>query len=173
MAGKYLGRTFDIHGGGIDNIFPHNECEIAQSEAAHGEPFARYWLLTGSLTLDGIKMSKSLGNTLTIKDALERWRRGGDPHLHSCPATTAIRLTSPDEAVEAAYKGWLRIWGAVNLVREQLRTAAEGDRQSQQSTALVEQTRAAFIEKMDDDFNAPAALAVLQDYHAPGEHAAQ
>ncbi|MCA9922264.1 MAG: cysteine--tRNA ligase, partial [Anaerolineales bacterium] len=66
MAHKYLGQTFDIHGGGIDNIFPHNECEIAQSEANHGEPYARYWMLTGSLTLDGIKMSKSLGNTLTI-----------------------------------------------------------------------------------------------------------
>ena len=49
MANKYLGQTFDIHGGGIDNIFPHNECEIAQSEAAHGEDFARYWMLTGSL----------------------------------------------------------------------------------------------------------------------------
>ncbi len=61
MANKYLGPTFDIHGGGIDNIFPHNECEIAQSEAAHGETFARYWMLTGSLTLDGVKMSKSLG----------------------------------------------------------------------------------------------------------------
>ena len=61
MANKYLGQTFDIHGGGIDNIFPHNECEIAQSEAAHGEPFARYWMLTGSLTLDGVKMSKSSG----------------------------------------------------------------------------------------------------------------
>ncbi|MEJ2749609.1 MAG: cysteine--tRNA ligase, partial [Anaerolineae bacterium] len=74
MAGKYLGHTFDIHGGGIDNIFPHNECEIAQSEAANGEPFARYWMLTGSLTLDGIKMSKSLGNTLTVREALARWR---------------------------------------------------------------------------------------------------
>lgn len=66
MATKYLGETFDIHGGGIDNIFPHNECEIAQSEAAHGETFANYWLLGGTLTLDGVKMSKSLGNTMTI-----------------------------------------------------------------------------------------------------------
>src|SRR5690606_18112732 len=74
MANKYLGPTFDIHGGGIDNIFPHNECEIAQSEAAHGQTFARYWMLVGSLTLDGVKMSKSLGNTLTISDALKRWR---------------------------------------------------------------------------------------------------
>ena len=66
MATKYLGETFDIHGGGVDNIFPHNECEIAQAEAATGKPFANTWLLTGSLTLDGVKMSKSLGNVLNI-----------------------------------------------------------------------------------------------------------
>ena len=75
MAKKYLGPTFDIHGGGVDNIFPHNECEIAQSEAANDAPFARYWMLVGSLKVtdeDGIavKMSKSLGNFVSIKDAL-------------------------------------------------------------------------------------------------------
>ena len=80
MAAKYLGHTFDIHGGGIDNIFPHNECEIAQSEASHGEPFARYWLLAGTLTLDGIKMSKSLGNTLTLAEPLA-WSADQGVHL--------------------------------------------------------------------------------------------
>ena len=70
MAKKYLGETFDIHGGGVDNIFPHNECEIAQSECANEVDFARYWMLTGSLTVDGVKMSKSLGNVVNIKDAL-------------------------------------------------------------------------------------------------------
>ncbi|MEL6273407.1 MAG: cysteine--tRNA ligase, partial [Chloroflexota bacterium] len=74
MARKYLGPNFDIHGGGIDNIFPHNECEIAQSESANDEPFANYWMLVGSLTVDGVKMSKSLGNFLTIKDALKDYR---------------------------------------------------------------------------------------------------
>ena len=57
MAVKYLGQTFDLHGGGIDNIFPHNECEIAQSECAHDAQFANYWMLTGSLNVDGVKMS--------------------------------------------------------------------------------------------------------------------
>ena len=61
MANKYLGANFDIHGGGRDNIFPHNECEIAQSECANDETFANYWMLTGTLTLEGVKMSKSLG----------------------------------------------------------------------------------------------------------------
>ncbi len=162
MAGKYLGDTFDIHGGGIDNIFPHNECEIAQSEAAHGETFANYWMLTGSLTLDGVKMSKSLGNTLTIKQALEQWRPEAiRAFIMSSHYSNPIDFS--DEAVEAARKGWQRIWSAVSLVREQLRTAAAGDASSEAIT-LAESTKAAFVEKMNDDFNAPAALAVLQDF---------
>ena len=162
MANKYLGPTFDIHGGGIDNIFPHNECEIAQSEAAHDQTFARTWMLTGSLTLDGVKMSKSLGNTLTIKDALARWRPEAiRAFILSSHYSNPIDFS--DEAVEAATKGWQRLWGAVTLVREQLRTAVSGPI-STQIQELVDKTKAAFIEKMNDDFNAPAALAILQDY---------
>jgi cysteinyl-tRNA synthetase len=71
MSTKYLGSTFDIHGGGIDNLFPHNECEIAQAEAATDKTFARYWLLAGTLTVNGVKMSKSLGNFLTLKEAFK------------------------------------------------------------------------------------------------------
>lgn len=162
MARKYLGETFDIHGGGIDNIFPHNECEIAQSEAAHGETFANYWMLTGSLTLDGIKMSKSLGNTLTIKDALAKFRPEAiRTFILSSHYSNPVDFS--DGAIEAAQKGWQRMWGAVSLVREQLRDAAEGD-VAEAVTAVIQQTRTAFTEKMNDDFNAPAALAVLQDY---------
>ncbi len=161
MANKYLGTTFDIHGGGIDNIFPHNECEIAQSEAAHGETFARYWMLTGSLTLDSVKMSKSLGNTLTIKDALQQWRPEAiRTFILSSHYSNPIDFS--DTAVEAAFKGWQRIWGAVTLVREQMRSAPEGAA----DTAVLDMltgVKAQFIEKMDDDFNAPAALAVLQE----------
>jgi cysteinyl-tRNA synthetase len=161
MANKYLGQTFDIHGGGIDNIFPHNECEIAQSEAAHGEPFARYWMLTGSLTLDGVKMSKSLGNTLTVKEALVRWRPEAiRTFILSSHYSNPIDLS--DDAVEAASKGWQRIWGAVTLVRSQMRDAAAGELDSAVQEMLGT-TRAGFIQKMNDDFNAPAALAVLQD----------
>lgn len=161
MAGKYLGVTFDIHGGGIDNIFPHNECEIAQSEAAHGEPFARYWLLTGSLTLDGIKMSKSLGNSLTIKEALARWRPEAiRTFILSSHYSNPIDFS--DEAVDAAFKGWQRIWGAVTLVREQMRTAVAGEPNPHILT-LLDEFKGNFTEKMDDDFNAPAALATLQE----------
>jgi cysteinyl-tRNA synthetase len=161
MANKYLGQTFDIHGGGIDNIFPHNECEIAQSEAAHGETFARYWMLTGSLTLDGVKMSKSLGNTLTVKEALAKYRPEAiRAFILSSHYSSPIDFS--DDAIEAAHKGWLRLWGAVSLVREQLRTAVSGE-PDPAITTLLDETKRNFIEKMDDDFNAPAALAVLQD----------
>jgi cysteinyl-tRNA synthetase len=161
MAAKYLGETFDIHGGGIDNIFPHNECEIAQSECAHGTAFARFWMLTGSLTLDSVKMSKSLGNTLTVKDALQRWRPEAIRAF-----ILASQYSNPvdfsDEAVEAAHKGWQRIWGAVTLVRDQLRRAAPGEVSAEVETLLTT-AREQFIERMDDDFNTPGALAVLQD----------
>ena len=161
MAAKYLGETFDIHGGGIDNIFPHNECEIAQSEAAHGATFARYWMLTGSLTLDRVKMSKSLGNTLNVGAALKRWPPAAIRYfILSSQYSNPIDFS--DEAIEAAHKGWQRIWGAVTLTREQLRTAAPGP-VSETTTALLADARARFIERMDDDFNSPGALAVLQD----------
>jgi cysteinyl-tRNA synthetase len=162
MAAKYLGETFDIHGGGIDNIFPHNECEIAQSEAAHGASFARYWMLTGSLTLDGIKMSKSVGNTLNIQDALQRWKPEAiRAFILSSHYSNPIDFS--DEAIEAAYKGWQRIWGAVSLTRDRLRDAAEGEAE-ESILRMSEVARASFIEKMDDDFNTPAALAVLQEF---------
>lgn len=161
MSRKYLGETFDIHGGGIDNIFPHNECEIAQSEAAHGQTFARYWMLVGSLTLDGVKMSKSLGNTLTIDEALARWR------------PEAIRTfilqghyRSPkdlsEKDVEAAQKGWERMYGAVQLTRQQMRSAGEGLVEAE-VLAMLEETRQNFVEKVSDDFNAPAGIAELQE----------
>ncbi|HZD11611.1 MAG TPA: cysteine--tRNA ligase [Candidatus Binatia bacterium] len=161
MSGKYLGHTFDIHGGGIDNIFPHNECEIAQSEAAHGAPFARYWMLTGSLTLDGIKMSKSLGNTLTVEDALKRWRpQAIRTFVFSSHYRSPIDFS--EEAVNAADKGWQRLWSAVQLVRAQLASANPGEADDDVLN-LLEDTRETFEEKMNDDFNAPAALGVLQE----------
>lgn len=160
MATKYLGVTFDIHGGGIDNIFPHNECEIAQSEAAHGELFAHYWMLVGSLTLDGIKMSKSLGNTLTIGEALEQWRPEAiRTFILNSHYRSPIDFT--EEAVNAADKGWQRIWGAVRLVREQSR-AADSGQANENVLAMLDDHRTQFVEKMSDDFNAPAALGVLQ-----------
>jgi cysteinyl-tRNA synthetase len=160
MSGKYLGLTFDIHGGGIDNIFPHNECEIAQSEAANGAPFCNYWFLTGSLTVEGVKMSKSLGNFITIKDALNQY----------CPEVIrtfifGAHYSNPvdysADALSAAEKGWERLMTAVRLTRDKLATAPEGDAGSAFS-AVLEEYRQKFIDAMNDDFNAPIALASLQ-----------
>jgi len=162
MARKYLGKTFDIHGGGIDNIFPHNECEIAQSECANDAPFARYWVLVGSLTVDGVKMSKSLGNFITIKDALKKYR----PEVIRT-FMLSVHYSSPvdysEDAMQAAARGWERLYNAYRLVSQRLDSAPEGTA----GEAFVEQVnraRTAFTEAMDDDFRTPAALAVLQEF---------
>lgn len=161
MAKKYLGATFDIHGGGVDNIFPHNESEIAQSECANEVDFARYWILTGSLTVDGIKMSKSLGNFITIKDALKKHR----PEVIRMFVFSA-HYSSPvdytEEALAAAAGGWERLYGAVRLARQMQAAAPEGDA-GNGILPRLEQTEAEFKAAMDDDFNAPKAVAALQE----------
>ncbi|MBI4770476.1 MAG: cysteine--tRNA ligase [Chloroflexi bacterium] len=160
MAGKYLGETFDIHGGGLENIFPHNECEIAQSEAAHGRPFARYWLLAGSLTVDGVKMSKSLGNVLTIKDALQRYRPQAIRYFN---LTGHYRnpIGFSEAALEGAARGWERLVGPVQAVRERLQSGQAPPGGDEGLLGALAEYRTRFIAAMNDDFNAPAAIAVL------------
>lgn len=162
MALKYLGPTFDIHGGGIDNIFPHNESEIAQSECANDAEFARYWMLVGSLTVDGIKMSKSLGNFITIADALKRYR----PEVIRM-FMLSVHYSSPvdysEEALEAAAKGWERLYNAVRLTRRAANDSNESGADANGFLERVEQARTAFFSAMDDDFNTPIAIASLQE----------
>jgi cysteinyl-tRNA synthetase len=169
MAAKYLGLPFDIHGGGLENIFPHNESEIAQSEAAYGVEFARCWLLNNMVTMDGVKMGKSLGNFVTIKDALQRHE----------PMTIRFFILSShyrsptdfsEAALEAAGKGLERLYGAVGLVRDRLATAEdacpERSRRGGDTAAfqqVLDEHKARFTEAMDDDFNTPQALAALFD----------
>lgn len=161
MALKYLGPTFDIHGGGVDNIFPHNESEIAQSECANDAPFARYWILTGSLTVDGVKMSKSLGNFVTVADALKRY-----PPQAIRMFMQSVHYSNPvdysDDALEAATRGWERLVNAVRLVRRAMNMAPETDDGSG-ILPQVEQAKADFTAAMDDDFNTPLAIAALQE----------
>jgi cysteinyl-tRNA synthetase len=160
MAIKYLGKTFDIHGGGLENRFPHNECEIAQAEAATGQTFARYWILTGSLTVEGVKMSKSLGNFVTIKEALARYRpEAVRTFILSSHYSSPVDYS--EEALQAAERGWERLVAPVRLARHALAGAPEVGAGEEFLPAL-EEARARFVEAMDDDFNAPLALAALQ-----------
>lgn len=153
MSLKYLGESIDIHGGGQDLIFPHHENEITQSEAFTGaSPFVRYWLHNGLLQLGSDKMSKSLGNLITVKQALE---------LHSPDAIRLFilgshyrsPLTYSEEALAAAEAGM-----------ERLRQATKGSGKDEDGAPLdAEPFRLRFIESMDDDFNVAQAVAVLFD----------
>ena len=159
MSMKYLGETFDIHGGGLENQFPHHECEIAQSEGATGKPFAKYWLHNNMVTVDGKKMGKSLGNSITLKDAFAQW----NPQvirffvLQSHYRST---LDFSNDAVEAAAKGLEKLNNTVRNLRDALRTAPPD---GEPLALKTEAYRAAFLSAMDDDFNSPQAIAVLFD----------
>ncbi|MEA3377560.1 MAG: cysteine--tRNA ligase [Chloroflexota bacterium] len=162
MATRYLGETFDIHGGGLDNIFPHNECEIAQAEAATGKPFARYWVLTGSLTVNDVKMSKSLGNFITIKEALE---------LYSPEAIRFFILSShyrkpvdfSRDAMLSAERGVERLHNTVRALRQRKeQVQAAGTAELSQVGNLMPYSER-FLAAMDDDFNTPQAIAALFD----------
>jgi len=167
MAQKYLGANFDIHGGGIDNIYPHNENEIAQSECANGTEFANYWMLTGSLMVEDefegipVKMSKSLGNFVTIKDALADYR---PQELRYFVLTS--HYSSPvvygDESLSSAKSGWERLMNAVRLTRQTMNGAPEND-EGNSFLERLDKARAEFKEVMDDDFNTPRAIATLQE----------
>lgn len=161
MATKYLGQPFDIHGGGLENIFPHNECEIAQIEAATGESFCNYWMLNNMVTVDGVKMGKSLGNSISIKDALSR----------HAPMTIRFFVLSShyrsptdfsEGALDAAARGLDRLSSTVALVRERLGSAT-GEDTDPDWMAKLDEYRDRFVAGMDDDFNTPRAIAALFD----------
>ena len=167
MAKKYLGTNFDIHGGGIDNIYPHNENEIAQSECANGEAFANYWMLTGSLMVSDpfegipVKMSKSLGNFVTIKDALKDYRPQELRYFILTSHYSSPVVYSEDSLVSAK-SGWERLMNAVRLTRQQMNNAPDSDA-GNGFLERIAKAKAEFTTVMDDDFNSPRAIAVLQD----------
>jgi cysteinyl-tRNA synthetase len=162
MATKYLGQPFDIHGGGVENIFPHNESEIAQAEAANEQTFARYWVLAGSLTVGGVQMSKSLGNFLTIKDALKQY----SPEAIRSFVLSAHYRSKIDfsrDALLATVSGVDRLHNTVRAIRERLKSAQPEDTADLSCMAELDPHQRAFVEAMDDDFNTPRALAALHD----------
>ncbi len=158
MSTALLGEQFDIHGGGIDLIFPHHENEIAQSEAATGKPFARYWMHNGLLTVRGEKMSKSLGNYITISDFLEKY---SDPDILKLSFASS-HYRSPvdysDEKMEEARRGKERILIFLDKASKPIASAgAEGAGQGGISDKLREE----FEQAMDDDLNTSLALSVI------------
>jgi cysteinyl-tRNA synthetase len=162
MATKYLGETFDIHGGGLENIFPHNECEIAQTEAVTGQPFARYWILSGSLKVDGVKMSKSLGNFLSVKDALKLYSpQAIRTFILSAHYRTPLDYTR--DAMVASEQGVRRLQNTVRNIRASMRDVVPQGTADLSYMEDLDQYREAFIAAMDDDFNTPKAMAALYD----------
>ncbi len=158
MVRKHLGPTIDIHGGGNDLIFPHHENEIAQSESCNDAPLARYWLHNGMVQLSGEKMSKSLGNMVTIEDFLA---------AHDADIFRLLVLGShyrkplvyDDKVVMQAEKGWLRLLGALRPPTGEELTGPEAEALLAAANVASERFEAA----MDDDFNTAAALGHVYD----------
>ena len=162
MSMQYLGESFDIHAGGEDLVFPHHENEIAQSEAATGRPFVRYWIHNGFVNLGAEKMSKSLGNVLTLKELL-RHHEPEALRLYLLGTHYRNPLDFSNERVAEAARALERFR---NLFEEADRLAAKGTPAPGRDQGLLEEVaeaRRRFEEVMDDDFNTAQAVAVLFD----------
>jgi len=153
MALKYLGEEITIHGGGHDLVFPHHENEIAQSEGYTGQPFARWWMHNGLLQMNNEKMSKSIGNIIIIKDILRKYN-SDDLRVFVLSSHYRKPLSYSEEILDSAAKGAARLASAANLYHNPQCLPAEINTQEISNK---------FIEAMDDDINAPRALAVLFD----------
>lgn len=163
MSTRYLGERFDIHGGGMDLMFPHHECEIAQSTAALGHDSARYWVHNNMLTINGQKMGKALGNFITLDELFS----GSHRLLAQAYSPMTVRffvlqahyrstLDFSNEALQAAEKGLDRLMKGV----ETLGKIRPADRSSVSPAELEERCRAA----MDDDLNSPMVISALFDW---------
>ncbi len=162
MALKYLGINFDIHGGGFDLIFPHHENEIAQAEAATGQPFARYWMHNGFITINREKMSKSLGNFFLVRDILSKF---APEVVRFYLLGTHYRspLDFDYEKLAAAQKGLERIKTSLRLLDEALEGRESGD-EARPDLALdsrLEEILLEFEKAMDDDFNTALAIGMM------------
>ncbi|MEB2308341.1 MAG: cysteine--tRNA ligase [Candidatus Brocadiaceae bacterium] len=161
MSMKYLGQTLDIHGGGLENIFPHHECEIAQSEAANELPFVRYWIHNNMVTVNGQKMGKSLGNFITLKDAFKKYN---PLTVRFFILNTHYRspLDFSNEALDAADKGLKRLLNTMENLWERINSAKNGSSPDAIYERL-EHCKKAFLEAMDEDINTSSAIAALFD----------
>ena len=156
MSIKYLGENFDIHGGGRDLIFPHHENEIAQSECCTGSPFAKIWIHVGMVTINGEKMSKSLGNIKSIKHVLQNW------------GSNVIRLfclsghySKPIDYSENLLSENLVKWRQVETCYFELIHALDGEDETQNISSIIELNKTEFDNALEDDLNTHMALSAF------------
>ena len=166
MSSKYLGKQFEIHGGGQDLIFPHHENERAQSEALFGvKPWVKYWLHTGYLTIRGEKMSKSLGNIIPLREAIKKW--GSETlRLWLLSAHYRTQLDYSDEALEQAKSNLRRLKMAVEDLRRILEPGippAKITDKEMKIVDMVEKIYVEFHEALSNDFNTAKALATIME----------
>jgi cysteinyl-tRNA synthetase len=170
MSQHFLGETFDIHGGGEDLIFPHHENEIAQSEGATGKPLANYWVYNGFVTVNGEKMSKSLGNFVTIKDILKNYH----PEvlrLFMLQSHYKSPVDFSDESLADARMGMERFYTTLNSINEALSCCEDFSGITRETLSAVDSDVCGklaslpdrFKEAMDDDFNTPRAIGYIFD----------
>jgi len=163
MSMHYLGKTFDIHTGGIDLVFPHHENEIAQSEALTGKKFVNYWLHNEHLLINGQKMSKSLGNVYTLRDLLEKGFSAQVIRYFLISVHYRQRADLSFEKLEAAKNSLDRINNFVGKLNLQIsgNMAGDGVNDAGEIDVLIREYSQEFKEAMDDDLNTPNALAIL------------
>lgn len=161
MVRRYLGETIDIHCGGQDLIFPHHENEIAQSECCNGVPFARYWMHNGFITVDKVKMSKSLGNFFTVRDVAEQF--GYEPIrflMLSCQYRSPINYSF--DAIEQCKASLERMYTCRNNLDFALKNAVdEAGPDDGEIMALIDRRRNEFVDAMEDDLNTADAIGVI------------
>jgi cysteinyl-tRNA synthetase len=165
MAMKYLGESFDIHTGGIDNMFPHHEDEIAQSEAATGKPFVRFWMHCAHLIVDGQKMSKSLGNFHTLREILAKGYSGREIRYELCATHYRQPLNFTFSGLAGARAALLRVDEFTSRLKERA-GADTGD-----CPSWAREGQQAFEAALDDDLNVSGALAALFDMVHAGNRA--
>ncbi len=161
MVDKYLGKTIDIHCGGVDLTFPHHENEIAQSEGAFGVPFCRFWVHNGFINVDNKKMSKSLGNFFTVRDAAEKYGYAAIRYfILSAHYRSPVNFSA--EILSQAQASVQRLYNCEENLRFLLKNASgEICEEEKEFIAKLDQRREEFIAVMEDDFNTADGLAVL------------
>ncbi len=166
MSLIHLGEQFDIHCGGVDNIFPHHQNEIAQSEAFTGKRFVNYWLHSEHLNVESQKMSKSLGNFFTVRDLLDAGSNPSNKSYDPMAIRYALLSVHYRSRLNFKFDSLAQAESSLQRITDFLIRCGEesGEANNPQVESLIEQSRNAFIKVMDDDLNIPQGLAVLFEF---------